>query len=213
MMKKTGLTLSLCLTVALLSGCEMYSESVVSDRRVQVREEKLTEQVATDSLDNDAIAGMIYKYTKSGNGPVDVTVTYDPESKTNTAMRAGDEAARISRIMRKEGAREIVTGILPVRTQGVKSQTIISYSAYQAVAPQNCSMMPGVEEPSIDHNPDYRLGCTVETVFAKQISNPSDLLGDARASSTTDGRVSTNIVDTYRTGAPNKPLKGQKASE
>lgn len=212
-MRKLKLTLPLCLAAISLSSCEMYSESVVSDRRLQVREEKLTEQVATASLDSDSIASIIYKYTKSGNGPVDVTVTYDPESKINTAMRAGDEAARISRIMRKEGASEVVTGILPVRTQGTSSQTIISYSAYQAVAPQNCGLMPGVKEPSVDHDPNYRLGCTVETVFARQISNPSDLLGRARPSSTSDGRVNANVVEAYRTGAQNKPLAGQEASE
>lgn len=212
-MKKLKLILPLCLAVIFLSGCEMYSESIVSDRRVQVREEKLTEQVETASLDSDAIAGMIYRYAKSGNGPVDVTVTYDPESKTNTAMRAGDEAARISSVMRKEGASEIVTGILPVRAQGAGSQTIISYSAYQAVAPQNCGLMPGIKELSIDHDPDYRLGCTVETIFAKQISNPSDLLGGARPSSASDGRVNTNVVEAYRMGTQNKPLKGQEASE
>ncbi len=212
-MKKSKFILPLCMTVILLSGCEMYSESVVSDRRVQVREEKLTQQVATASFDSEAIASMIYNYTKSGSGPVDVTVTYDPESKTNTAMRAGDEAARISRTMRKEGASEIVTGILPVREQGAVSQTIISFSAYQAVAPRNCGIMPGMEESSVDHDPDYRLGCSVETVFAKQIANPSDLLGGARPSSASDGRVNTNVVEAYRMGTQNKPLKGQEASD
>jgi pilus assembly protein CpaD len=213
MMKKFGIVLPLCLSVVALSACEMYSESIVSDRRLQVREETLSEQIPTARLDKDSIAGLAHKYAKSGKGPVNLTVTYDPESRTNTAMRASNEAARISRVIKKEGAREVTTAILPVREQGTESVTILSYSSYQAFAPKNCGTMPGVDSAVLEHDPDYKLGCTVESVFAKQVANPSDLLGDARSSASSDGRVGSNVVDIYRTGAPNKPLKGQEASD
>jgi type IV pilus biogenesis protein CpaD/CtpE len=114
--------------------------------------------------------------------------------------------------MRKNGATEVTTSVLPVREQGSESVAVISYSSYQAAAPANCGEMPGYRNGALEHDPSYKMGCTVEAEFAKQIADPSDLLGDARPSATTDGRASSNVVDIYRTGAQNKPLEGESAS-
>ncbi|MGB4106502.1 MAG: CpaD family pilus assembly lipoprotein [Alphaproteobacteria bacterium] len=198
--------------VFVLSACEMYAESAISDRRVQVREENFTEQVSLARANNEYIAKVAHDYGQSGSGPVDLTITYDPQSRTNTAMHANDEAVRLSQAFRKHGVRDVVTSILPVREQGPESVLIISYSSYQAGAPANCGRMTGFEGPVLEHDPSYKLGCTVETVFARQIADPSDLLGDAKAPAYSDGRSAANIVDVQRSGAYNKPIKGEGAS-
>ncbi len=213
MFKKTGL-LQLCLVSLSLTACgEMYAEPTVTDRRVQVREEKFSEQVSVSQVNGDYIAGVAQAYMQSGKGPVNVTVTYDPESGTNTAMRAGDQAVRISTAFRKEGVANVVTGLLPVREQGLESVAVISYSSYQAAAPVNCTEMPGMGYAPLDHDPAYKIGCTVESVFARQIADPSDLLGEAKASPYSQGRPSSNVIQVYQTGAPNKPLKGTSSSD
>ncbi|MGB4056922.1 MAG: CpaD family pilus assembly lipoprotein [Alphaproteobacteria bacterium] len=202
--------LAVCFSV---TACEMYSESVVSDRRIQVREEKFSQQVPVSELNTGYVTTMAREYAQSGMGPVNLTITYDPASKTNTAMRASNEAVRVSRALRKEGVKNVVTSVLPVREQQDDSVAIISYSSYQAAAPANCGQMPGMESTILEHDPNYKLGCTVEAQFAEQISDPSDLLGDAKSSPYSDGRASSNVVEGYRTGATNKPLDGVTATE
>ncbi len=213
-MTRSHFFVTTCLAALVLTGCEMYAESNVTDRRMQVREETFTNQVAVNELDNYYIASLVQDYSQSGKGPIDLTITYDPQSKTNTAMRASDEAVRVFRALRKEGAAEVVTSVLPVREQGGESVAIISYSSYQAAGPANCGEMPGMNSPAqIDHDPSYKMGCTLESVFAKQIADPSDLLGDAKAPPYSEGRAASNVTQAQRAGAPNKPLKGVSASD
>lgn len=212
-MTRSKAILFISLAVSFLGACEMYAPPSVNERRVEVHEQKVTQQIPVASLDDDSIAGIAHSYGQSGMGVMEVTVTYDPTSHNNTAMRAGDEAVRIARILREEGVTNVATNVLPVREQGSDALAIISYTSYQASAPSGCGELPGMTNPAIDHDPDYKLGCTVETVFAKQVADPSDLLGNAKASAYTDGRVLANQVESYRTGAPNEPLEGQSASE
>lgn len=199
--------------VLVLSACEMYAESAISERRVQVREEKLTDHVATSRATDGYVAGVAHQYSQSGSGPMDLTITYDPQSKSNTAMHANDEAVRLSQAFRKQGVKDVVTSILPVREQGSESTLIVSYTSYQAAPPANCGVMTGFDGPVLEHDPSYKLGCTVDTVFARQIANPSDLLGDAEAPAYSDGRPGINVIEYQRAGVFNKPLKGETATD
>ncbi|MBP7721609.1 MAG: hypothetical protein KA155_03640 [Alphaproteobacteria bacterium] len=205
--------LTLLPLVLAISACEMYSESVVSDRRLQVREENFNEQVPARRANSEYVAKVADDYGQSGNGPLELTITYDPQSKTNTAMHANDEAVRLSQAFRKQGVKEILTSILPVREQGSESMVVISYVSYQATAPANCGRMTGFDGPILEHDPDYKLGCTVETVFARQIANPTHLLGESKAPAYSEGRAAANVIDPQRSGAFNKPLKGEEASD
>lgn len=205
--------LTLGLSLITLSACEMYSESVVNDRRMQVREERVVEEIPTARLKEGAITSIAQDYSQSGQGAVDLTITYDPASKTNTAMKAGDEAARLARSFRDEGVVDVTTSVLPVREQGSESVTIVSYASYQAAGPANCGEIPGYNNPVLEHDPSYKLGCTVESAFAKQIADPSHLLGNADISTYRDGQATTTTVNIYRTGVPNEPLEGVNASE
>jgi type IV pilus biogenesis protein CpaD/CtpE len=205
--------LTLGLSLFSLAACEMYAESHVNDRRMQVREERLVDEVPTARLNQDYVGRIAQDYSQNGRGAVDLTVTYDPTSKTNTAMHAGDEAARLARTFRKEGMTDINTSVLPVRDQGAESMTIIAYTSYQAAAPKNCGVMPGYKDTVLEVDPSYKIGCTVESTFAQQIADPSDLLGDAELSTYRDGQATAFSVNGYRTGAQNEPLDGVTASD
>ena len=209
-MKKIPTLLPLVLAI---SACEMYSESVVSDRRLQVREENFTEQVPARRANSEYVAKVADDYVQSGNGPLELTITYDTPSKTNTALHANDEAVRLSQAFRKQGVKEVLTSILPVREQGTESMVVVSYASYQATAPANCGRMTGFDGPILEHDPDYKLGCTVETVFARQIANPTHLLGESKAPAYSEGRAAAHVIDPQRSGAFNKPLKGEEASD
>ena len=92
-------------------------------------------------------------------------------------------------------------------------KALVRYDSYSALPPEDCGPMPGLEsteDVSFDEN--YRLGCSVDMLTARQIARPKDLLGREQQETTSDGRRGSNIVETYRTGTPNEPLEGESAT-
>jgi len=218
-MNKQKLTVSLPYTILglivlcmVLTGCKMNEPTTLSENRIQVEEETFTDSVPVSQLNQAALNGLARHYRKHGDGPLELTVTYDPKSKTGNAMHASDEAARIAKEMRTAGIRSVAAGILPVNGVG-EMNAMISYTSYNALAPKDCDTMPGYGGTEVKPDGDYKLGCTFDTVFARQIARPKDLKGQANTDMTTDGRRSANTVEVYRTGIPNEPLDGQSATE
>ena len=157
-------------------------------------------------------AGLGRYYRSNGEGTVHVSVLYDPKSKTNTAMQASQEASRIAGLMRDHGIQDLEANILPVNNLGPEANVLMSFTSYSASAPEDCGRLPGYDDTDVSFYEDYKLGCTVETVFARQIARPKDLMGNDDAGETTDGRRASNIGEIYRSGAPNQPLEGESAS-
>ena len=52
----------------------------------------------------------------------------------------------------------------------------------------------------------------IETMIAKQVARPKDLLGQENTDTYTEGRSAANIVEGYRYGAKNEKLDGESAS-
>ena len=214
-LKKTSLLSGFMLSVLsmTLAGCSMYSEDHVTPNKVQVEEQKFVEEIPVHEITAAKIVGISQYYESHGSGPVDLTVTYDPRSSGNTAMTASNEVSKLVGAFRKEGLREIKGTILPVNQQGEKSVAIVSFLSYNALAPKDCTLMEGFEGQNITVAEEYKLGCTVDTVFARQIARPKDLKGRGISATTTEGRSASNIVDMERSGAPKEALEGETASE
>lgn len=198
-----------------LAGCNLYEEGHITTKRVQVQEKNFSDDVLISDVNDvyiDALASHFYKY---GGGAMDVTVTYDPYSRSNTAMMAGDKAADVVAALRAAGVNNLKGGVLPVKDQGDSSHLLVSYLAYTAHAPEGCGDLPGVGSSTrnLEDNPDYELGCSTQTLMAKQIARPKDLLGQGNTDHLTDARGASNVVDTYRAGTPNKSLDGETASD
>lgn len=202
-------------TLSALGGCEaiVHSETKLTNNRVQVEESKLFEDIPVTELDDAYIAALSKHYSRYGDGGVDLSITYDPHSKTNSAMKASDTLARVSKTFERNGVDLASANILPVQGSSNVARALISYQSYNAAAPVDCeNLMPGMEHRNIEAEEDYKLGCTVETVFARQIARPKDLQGQAQESLTSDGRRASNIVDGYRTGIPNESLEGESST-
>ncbi len=204
--------LLLGVAIPFLGGCfSMYSEGNLSDNRVQVKQERFFEQMDAGQADGAYIANLGKYYMRHGDGVIDLSVTYTPKSNEATAMLAGNEVSRLVEAMRKNGMRDVNANILPV--QGYNApQVIISFASYVAQAPKDCDVMPGIDHTNIYSDPDYKLGCSMETVFARQVSRPKDLKGQSQSEATSDGRRASNTVELYRTGIPNEALGGESSS-
>lgn len=199
---------------ALVGACGLSAPDHFTESRVQVQQDRLSAALPVSQFDEAKVAEMASHFAKSGEGPVELTVTYDPYSRKATAMNARNEARRIAALLRKNGVEDIKADILPVMDSGDEMKAMFSYTYYSALPPEDCEMMPGVTGRAINAQEDYKLGCTVDTLFARQIARPKDLAGQGvQADSVTDGRRASNIVDRYRTGAPNEPLDGETASD
>ena len=79
--------------------------------------------------------------------------------------------------------------------------------------------MPGYTHPTDvqsepNAKPQYRMGCTVETLLARQVARPSDLLGKQGFETNADGRRQERVVSTrgYYGDKPNDALNGESAT-
>lgn len=199
--------------VALLSGCSLYQEGTLTESRVQVKEEHFAEEIPVSEFNGNVIAGMSQHYRKHGDGPVHLTVSYDPHSSSNTAMNASNSMARMVKDFKANGVHDVAADILPVQGQGDDGMVIVSYTSYTAAAPDDCTVMPGFEDTKVDQNEEYRIGCTLETMYARQVARPRDLMGRGSDGAISDGRRASNMGEMYRGGLGNKALDGESASE
>jgi|GEM_PF-2143400 len=198
----------------MVGACSMDTRSAVisTQERVELQRTSKTLRVPVADLDDAALWGIADGYRRAGEGGVFVTVTYDPKSRTNTAMKASGEAGRVTEFLRKKAGASVESNIMPVVQSGQVSELLITYDSYSAYAPQNCKTMGGLEGTETHADEDYRYGCTIESNLARQIANPKDLKGQAGLGATSGRRLS-NIVEGYKTGEPNAALNGESASQ
>jgi type IV pilus biogenesis protein CpaD/CtpE len=205
--------------VAGLSGCSVNSETWVNQDRVEVHQDHFTDTFDTASLTDEKLRAVGVQYYRFGNGPMDVVVSYDPKSRTNTAGLATRNKSRIEQALSLSGVRDLNIRTVASPGSGDVSKTVVTFPALTAMAPSSCGTIPGYDSaPGVPESGDmaapYRYGCTVETLMAKQVSRPGDLLGRPGFETNADGRRQEVVVSNrgyYGTNS-NKPLEGEKAS-
>lgn len=198
----------------MLSGCDMNEPTFYSQQRAQLEVQEKTLALDTASIGSHEARALGDHYGHYGQGSMGIVVTYDPQSRTNTAMHASRELARVKKELKAYGVHDVNGRIMPVKALGDESVTHISYDYGRALAPKDCNEMPGADGLGSDAVAvkDYKMGCTVETYFAKQIAHPSDMYGRDDNTDTFDGRRNAPIVESYRTGEGPGDLSGDSAS-
>lgn len=198
-----------------LPACDLYEESWTTKERASVSQERVYETFTSDEFSDAIIANLAHDYDRHGFSPMSISVTYDPLSRNYTALNASNEVARIAKKMRENGVRDAEIGVLPAESYA--GQIIVSYDAYTAKAPENCGSLPGLKTrsdigQSIEEKEQYALGCTIETLMARQVSRPKDLMGQKQTETAVDGRRVINTAEFYRDGIPNDPLEGGESA-
>ena len=188
-----------------LSACALDTPSQMERSAMKVVKEKHRMAHATEAVDKGVLEDVRDHYLELGNGPVHVTVTYDPRVRSNSAMTASNNAGKIAAMMTRMGATNIQTEILPVKDAGPVSETIFSYGIYAANAPEDCELMQGIEGRQTEIDNEYKFGCSHDIFLARQIARPKDLLGNT-ATERASGRRHANWVVGYEDGVPNEPL-------
>lgn len=208
-----------CALLASLSfsvgGCDSIIYSGPSDlttNKAEVYQENFSYEIATGELTQAEISGISNQYWSNGTGPLRLWVSYDPQSKVNTAMNATRQAEKMKSALAKGGIKDIESEIIPVAESGETSGAMISFKTLAVRAPGDCPEPMGIDFVDIKHNKDYKMGCSIETYTAKQIARPKDLLGQDTMDNDS-GRRNANTLEIYQQGKPNAELKGANASE
>lgn len=197
-----------------LVGCNLSEPTTLNDSQIRVQEEMLMRDVALSDVDESFIGSLARHYTKHGGGAMDLIVTYDPKSYRNTAMGATNKISDIVSALRDRGVVNVNASIMPINAQGDLPRLLIAYNSFTAHAPKGCEeMMPGMNGRPVGGGAEYKLGCSIDTLMARQVAKPQHLLGRGATGAATDGRSAANIVDLYRMGAENKELGGESATE
>lgn len=210
---------SVLCVMPLLSACSVESKSWVNDKRVEIHEDQFNDTFETASLDDATLRAIAVHYNRFGNGPLLAEVSYDPKSRKNGAGAAKAAAKRIDTVLRQNGVHDVQIGTTPVNGSGDVSKTLVTFAALTAHAPAGCPMMPGYNgfgdmPENADGEPDYRYGCTVETLIARQVTRPSDLLGKSGFETDADGHRQTNVMSRGYYGLKSNPdLDGESASD
>ncbi len=213
----------LCMTIlAGTSACTLDEPTWVNPSRVEVHEEGYTDTFATETLDNATLRAIGVNYYRYGNGPMDVAVSYNPSSKNNSKSNALKQAQRIEKELRRQGVNDLRISTTERSDGNDSSSTMISFPALTAKAPQDCGLMPGYTDAQTGTPSDaegnhkgYAIGCTVETLMAKQIARPGDLLGRPGFETDADGQRLERVVwgRGYYGLKSNPRLEGESATD
>lgn len=213
--KNKGTRIILIAFVAVaLSACSMDVDTyAVTKQKVELHSESHSARVTTGSLDRAGLMSLADHYSHYGDGPVEITVLYDPASRINTAMNAANEADRIAAFLKRKGVAQVNADTLPISGQGDVSETLVSYDMFTAHAPSECVTSGGLDGRQTAADEEYIHGCNIETALSRQIANPRDLAGREGLGAAGSGRRQANVVEGYKTGIPNSDLEGETASE
>lgn len=195
------------LLVAGLTACSMNTPTdMPQTKKVRLERGPMEKSIPVAALDEAALKGFAEEYSSLGDGALELTVTYDPRSRNNTAMNATEQAARIARELRYGGVKDIRTSIMPVNAQGDESRALLQYEAVTAHAPEGCEYMGGLNGVDVAPNDDYVYGCSTQMLMARQIARPKDLAGRA-GTAPADGRRQAVTMEAYRSGEPMPELR------
>ena len=189
-----------------LPACTQNTKSMMNNASVELVEETTVNQIALKNLDSKAIDAIARDYQNNANGALDLSITYNPNSKSFTAMNAIHALGHIKEDFQSKGVKNITTHTIPVE-QGVAT-LMYSYDILRAQAPSDCTPMPATNiNNTTRFIGDYKFGCGVETALSKQIANPADLHGNATLDQR-DARRESMVIEEYSKGVPRERLDG-----
>lgn len=196
MRNKTGIFL-LLIGVSLLPACARQSTpSMMNTSRPQLVSETALQQMPVKNVSAGYINKLADDYERYGASTMQISLAYDPASKDYSAVKAFKDLARIKSGLESMGVRGISAET--VKAEGSEPVLMVSYDAVKAAAPAGCRNMPGFDDGlTTGEIADYRFGCSMDTMLAKQIYRPGDLAGN-NGYEDGDGRRAANSVEYYR---------------
>lgn len=196
-MKITPKFLSLMAVVSCLCACAPQSTpSMMNTSLPRLSDETALLQIPAENVSEGYLYKISSDYERFGQGEMQLTLVYDPSSKTYTKMDAFKDMASHKETLARLGVRNLKGEVL--EASNIAPTFMIAYDSVKALGPDGCRNMPGFDDGLTTREiGQYRFGCTTDTMLARQIYRPSDLRGVGDADPA-DGRRSVNNAEYYR---------------
>lgn len=192
-----------------VAACSVEMPTNVTQHRVQVHRDAFALELPSRQLTQDHLEAVVEDYRLNGEGGVDVVIGYDPEAGEQLSAKARDELARVVGAFSAYRIEPLEGAVLPVKDMGHDVTVLISYGRAFANAPKGCEMMPGSDGATVSSLPDYKMGCSVEILMAKQAARPGDLAGRTPDMGLNDGMRLGNKLSGYKQGLRPERLYGE----
>ncbi len=190
-----------------LTACEQTVATRINEQPMQTK--FVAKEVILAGDGDMHVAADAWK--RGGQSPIHIVSTYSPGNKEIAEHNATTAAARL----RALGVSDVTTETMPAHS----TEVIAHMTNLEAGAAHSCGQIPGLGHATLGNAYDYgsyRMGCTVDDMMGKQVASTPDLEGRVPGQNfgrTTDAQRAGNVVDVYRTGKPNEPLKGLVSSD
>lgn len=207
-------TLSAVVLALSLGACgHLDSPSMMNPNKPVLATDTTMKQAPVSQVNQAYLYNVADDYKRFGTDTLQLSLAYDPDSKTYGAMQAFKDLAKIKDTLAGLGVKSVHADTL--KTQGVDPTLMISYDGATALAPEGCRSMPGLEDGLTTREiGDYKFGCSVEDFTTKQLYRPTDLAGND-GHDAGDGRRASNKVEIYRrddvTAAPEALIRIERS--
>lgn len=196
-MKKIFL-LNAALAAALsLGACgHLDTPSMMNPNKPQLSSDTTMEQMPVTQVSGNYLAKIADNYKRFGTDTLQMSLAYDPDSKAYGAMQAFKDLAKYKSALADMGVKSVRAETM--KAQGSEPTLMISYDSVTAQGPADCRNMPGLADGLTTREiGDYKFGCSLDDITAKQLYRPTDLAGND-GHDPIDGRRASNKVEIYR---------------
>lgn len=204
---------------ATLAACSpekpwMMEQSTLIEKPIRLVESRHVTKKPLNAMDSSDTKEAARIYQKNGAGPMYVVVAYKDHGKLNDSG-ATAKVAELRSQLQAQGiaANDIISSTVPLETE--TPVALIAFDTLEAKGPEGCDKMPGYDLHAEEDNLfDYKTGCGVKSMMARQIANPKDLEGVAGVGPASDGNHAANVItEQYEPGAPKAFLPSYVISE
>lgn len=164
-------------------------------------------------IDRIKLDGIINDYKVNGDGgPLRLVMAYTEKDNADRA-----DAERRGRIYKETFAAQGVPGVdvdyVPVQDKQLRNHAVLSYTALQALPPEDCRSMTGYHgADTLEDVSTYSFGCETKSALSQMIVRPADLVGSSGLPDS-ESRRQGALVERFMSGQPNERMEGLGASE
>lgn len=187
---------SLLMVTCLAVACSpQTTPSMMNVSKPVLTSETAMQQIAVKDIKDGHLRMIADDYARYGSGSLNLSLVYDPKSSGYTAMKAFNDLSSYKDTLRKFGVKNVSAET--VQAAG-DPMLMVTYDAVKAQAPEGCDLLPGTEtNQTTRFIGEYKFGCTIDTMLARQIYRPDDLKGNSQLDPG-DGRRAANSTEHYR---------------
>ena len=194
-----------------LSACESTTPSLLQTGKIRLKDQMVAETLDAKRVDPLRIHVIADHYLRNGKGKMNLMVSW-LSGDVGREAAAQKQGSTWKYAFEQNGVNDISVDTVAIDDRKFADKIVITYRSLVAMAPKGCGRLPGYQgAETVETMDKYQVGCETQAAISRMIVDPSDLMGKSGAQDN-DSRRSGALVEPYRVGTPNQPMKGYQAS-